>query len=941
MATLNFPAPGDSTPGDKIQTGDIEWIYSAKGFWYSEVGGGVAGGASVSIGTTPPTNPSPEAGDLWWNSSEDSGRMFVYTGSEWTESSPQGAGGEGGGIGEAPNDGQQYARQNQDWSVITGGSGDTTINYSGAAAWAFYDATDGIKGNLNVASIVENSTGQYTVTFDTPMPNSDYSVQVTTTNQNPPIVASHATSQKTPTEVIIQTRSTADNSLVSSNFSIAVFATNALPPRGGTGSDAWATTNSDGTVPASFNIASCTRTNNGQYDYTFSTPMPNDSYAVVATSENPTSGRFCTVRNKTTTGFTVYVWNSEDQGVNGANGMHSVVVHATNAQLPDTISQEELDSLLDMIENPPSGYGGPSAWGQVDPDGSKVGAGLNFTCTLRDASTGIYDIVFDNPMPSDDYSIQATALSSNEYTAVAGGKTATGFLVRTFRDGTGLSNIGFTFTVHASNATPPRGGTGADAWCSTSVDGTVPASFNIASVTRAGTGLYDYVFSTPMPNIAYTVVVSPAGGAAIARTCAVSNKVETGFRIEVKNLEGSNANESHYVVVHATNAQLPDTITQEELDAALNSPGVSAWGAVDEAGGKIGSGLNFSTSTLSTNPGVYQVTFVTPMPSNQYSVTATPLRNDPGARYCTTGDLTTTGFTVRCFREVGLINSGFHFAVHATNAPPPKGGTGADAWATVLGTGDLSGGFNIASTTQVSTGVYELTFTSPMPSADYAVVASSLTVGENFCGISNKTTTSFRVNINSITGDPIDRVFHAVVHATNAQLPNTVTQEQIDNALSNSCAAWGSVANTGAILDSLNIASVAKDTDGSYTVTFATPMPNANYAVTADVVQTSAQPSAINFKNKTATGFEVIIRKVNDESLIDKAFTFAVFATNAPAPKGGTGADAWSRTNSTGDIHSSYNLTCVKAGAGVYQLHLQCCNAKRILCSCWQHVCYR
>ena len=40
MSTLNFPAPGDSNPGDKVQTGDIEWTYSAKGFWYSESSGG-------------------------------------------------------------------------------------------------------------------------------------------------------------------------------------------------------------------------------------------------------------------------------------------------------------------------------------------------------------------------------------------------------------------------------------------------------------------------------------------------------------------------------------------------------------------------------------------------------------------------------------------------------------------------------------------------------------------------------------------------------------------------------------------------------------------------------------------------------------------------------------------------------------------------------------
>ena len=108
-------------------------------------------------------------------------------------------------------------------------------------------------------------------------------------------------------------------------------------------------------------------------------------------------------------------------------------------------------------------YNGAAAWGEVNVDGTKAGAGLNFTCTLRDGETGIYDITFVNPMPSDDYSVQATALSTTDVTAVAGGKTATGFIVRTWREGVGLTNMGFTFAVHATNAQPPRGGTGADA----------------------------------------------------------------------------------------------------------------------------------------------------------------------------------------------------------------------------------------------------------------------------------------------------------------------------------------------------------------------------------------------------------------------------------------------------------------------------------------------
>ena len=60
MSTLNFPAPGDSNPGDKVQTGDIEWTYSAKGFWYSESSGGGGGFSGDYNDLTNKPNIPPE-----------------------------------------------------------------------------------------------------------------------------------------------------------------------------------------------------------------------------------------------------------------------------------------------------------------------------------------------------------------------------------------------------------------------------------------------------------------------------------------------------------------------------------------------------------------------------------------------------------------------------------------------------------------------------------------------------------------------------------------------------------------------------------------------------------------------------------------------------------------------------------------------------------------
>lgn len=50
----------------------------------------IAGGGSISVGTTAPTNPAPTTGALWFDS--NTGQMFIYYSSYWLE---VGAGGSG------------------------------------------------------------------------------------------------------------------------------------------------------------------------------------------------------------------------------------------------------------------------------------------------------------------------------------------------------------------------------------------------------------------------------------------------------------------------------------------------------------------------------------------------------------------------------------------------------------------------------------------------------------------------------------------------------------------------------------------------------------------------------------------------------------------------------------------------------------------------------
>ena len=60
------------------------------------------------------------------------------------------------------------------------------------------------------------------------------------------------------------------------------------------------------------------------------------------------------------------------------------------------------------------------------------------------------------------------------------------------------------------------------------------------------------------------------------------------------------------VVVHATNATLPQTVTQEQIDAAIYNPGVSAWGRVEADGTTA---VVVLTALLPRQPQAHTVTF--------------------------------------------------------------------------------------------------------------------------------------------------------------------------------------------------------------------------------------------------------------------------------------------------------------------------------------------
>ncbi|MCP4928197.1 MAG: tail fiber protein, partial [Gammaproteobacteria bacterium] len=193
---------------------------------------------------------------------------------------------------------------NADGSSIGPGGGGNVINYNGAAAWGNVNADGTLANGLNCTTAVSSDGFGVDVTFNSPMPNDKYAITASTADRTS---TSSALSYKnvTPNGFLVYVRNQAGSAAVC-GFSFAVHSTNALPPKGGTGADAWAQVDSSGTLGGSFNIKSCTYTGPGTYLYEFTTPMPSADYAVLVSNSDATRSAQIRSYGETTTGFTVF-----------------------------------------------------------------------------------------------------------------------------------------------------------------------------------------------------------------------------------------------------------------------------------------------------------------------------------------------------------------------------------------------------------------------------------------------------------------------------------------------------------------------------------------------------------------------------------------------------------------------------------------------------------
>tara|TARA_B100001063_G_scaffold165254_1_gene154179 strand:- start:755 stop:5419 length:4665 start_codon:yes stop_codon:yes gene_type:complete len=539
-------------------------------------------------------------------------------------------------------------------------------------------------------------------------------------------------------------------------------------------------------------------------------------------------------------------------------------------------------------------YSGPAAWGNVTSGGS-LSSGLNIASVTR-TNTGVYDVVFTTPMPNAEYAVTATATGPSTFGRAASVTTisATGFTLQVTSGSDVTYDQDFYFTVFSTNALPPARGTGSDAWATVEKQTsngacTVPASFNVDSVTRASKGLYNVVFTTPMPTANYSIVGSSVntGDGSADRLVTYRNQSPTGFSIDIRDGNGSSQDGAFNCVINATNATLPATIDEETIRAAAQNPGASAWGKV-ESDGTLEGGLNVASVTR-TSSGQYAIVFARAMPNADYAVNCSAASS--ASAFITSSSRTSTGFTINVNNSNGAsTNMPFAFTVFATNALPARRGTGTDAWALIDRTTSngpcvVPASFNIASAARVSAGVIQCVFTSPMPTANYAVQATIDNEGStaDFSGrvVSyDRTVNGFKVQLVNGGGTLDDRGVTVTVNATNATLPTSFTESQIQGVIDAGpqgiAKAWVNFdGRNNVIIASYNVESVTDNGTGDYTINFATSMSDEKYTVNATVrndyaeVPYGAAMWASLARYEQTAGATRVICQTTDGSLFD------------------------------------------------------------------------
>ena len=282
----------------------------------------------------------------------------------------------------------------------------------------------------------------------------------------------------------------------------------------------------------------CTAAQNGNsIEVTFTNPMPNANYAITYGGES-----FATTVSQTATGF---IFNRLNSGGNVANTFDiSFSVNATNANLPTTITEDQIAAL---IQNPTC-----SAWCKALSAGGTAG-GFNVDSVVNNGN-GIYTVTWITPFPDTNYAIVGTGNGAGtaHVTCTVRSQTATNCQIQLLNDGTnGAISVDFYLAAFGTARNGTLGG-GADAWATTTSTAVMAGGFNL-SVAPGGGNVYTYTFTDPMPNANYSVLLTPQD--AIYASTRVYGKTVNGFNVLFQDITGATGNVvacNHNVAVFAT-----------------------------------------------------------------------------------------------------------------------------------------------------------------------------------------------------------------------------------------------------------------------------------------------------------------------------------------------------------------------------------------------------
>ena len=201
---------------------------------------------------------------------------------------------------------------------------------------------------------------------------------------------------------------------------------------------------------------------------------------------------------------------------------------------------------------------------------------------------------------------------------------------------------------------------GASAWGNVAANGTLDAGHNIASVNNSAPGYYELTWQTAMPSNDYSVVVSSTERQGLAY-CQVVTQDTSGCQIRTAAADTTDTNIGFNVAVHSSNAIAPQY-----------GVGADAWGRISDAANLIG-GFNIASVVRvpGAPAGAYRMTFITPMPTEEYSVAMTPYDSN---FFGGVSAQTREGFDVYLRTSASgnnLSNTEFSFTVHASSTVTP------------------------------------------------------------------------------------------------------------------------------------------------------------------------------------------------------------------------------------------------------------------------------